>query len=101
MGIEKEMLDPTIHGSGYNDDGFNLLRNHPTLVGHIVELLILWGANTDQKTIESYEQLLNYILKYVMKPEKASEFLSNIFIFIRNCTFYFSRTFQVGNSWNF
>ena len=35
-------------------------------------------TNTDQKTIESYEQLLNYILKYVMKPEKASEFLSNM-----------------------
>ena len=65
-GIEKDLLDPTIHGSGYAKDGFSLLRNHPTLVGHIVELLILWGANTDQKTIESYEQLLNYILKYVM-----------------------------------
>ena len=73
--IEREILDPTVHGSGYHKkDGLTLLRNHPRLVGHIYELLIIWGGNTDQKTIESYDQLLNYILKYVMKPEKASEF---------------------------
>ena len=45
---------------------------------HIAELLILWGANVDQKTIETYEQLVQYILKYVMKPEETSDFMSKL-----------------------
>ena len=74
----REISDPTIHGSECMLGSLQLLRNHPTLVAHIVELLVIWAANTDQKTITSYQQVLNYILKYVMKPEKASEFLSSI-----------------------
>ena len=55
-----------------------LLRNHPDMNNHIAELLIIWGANVDQKTIETYEQLVQYILKYVMKAEETSDFLSKL-----------------------
>ena len=73
----RELYDPTVHGSSFQGS-LNLLRNHPTINNHIAELLVIWAANTDQKTITSYEQVLNYILKYVMKPEKASDFLNNM-----------------------
>ena len=39
-----------------------LLRNHPDMNNHIAEVLIIWGANVNQKTIETYEQLVQYIL---------------------------------------
>ena len=55
-----------------------LLRNHPDMNNHIAEVLLIWGANVDQKTIETYEQLVQYILKYVMKPEETSDFLSKL-----------------------
>ena len=56
-----------INGSVYEDGLLKLLRNHPDIVTHIPELLVIWGANTDQKVITSYQQLLNYLLKYIMK----------------------------------
>ena len=55
-----------------------LLRNHPALNNHIGELLILWGANVDQKCIQSYEHLRDYLLKYVLKPEKISDFFTRL-----------------------
>ena len=55
-----------------------ILRNHPDMNNHIAELLILWRANVDQKSIETYEQLVQYILKYVMKPEETSDFMSKL-----------------------
>ena len=45
---------------------------------HIAELLILWGANVDQKTVQTYEQLVQYILKYVLKPEETSDFFTKL-----------------------
>ena len=55
-----------------------ILRNHPDMNNHIAELLILWRANVDQKSIETYEQLVQYIFKYVMKPEETSDFMSKL-----------------------
>ena len=55
-----------------------LLRNHPDMNNHIVELLLLWGANVDQKTVQTYDQLVRYILKYVLKPEEISDFFSKL-----------------------
>ena len=60
------------------DTMLELLRNHPAVNNHIAELLILWGANVDQKCITSYDQLRDYLLKYVLKPEKASEFYTKL-----------------------
>ena len=60
------------------DTKLELLRNHPDLNNHIAEVLVLWGANVDQKCITSYEQVVQYLLKYVLKPEKGSEFFSRL-----------------------
>ena len=67
-----------INGSFHDGEKLTLLRNHPDLVTHIPELLIIWGANCDQKTITSYDQLINYLLKYLMKNESQSDFFTNI-----------------------
>ena len=55
-----------------------LLRNHARLVMHVPELLIIWRGNIDAKLIESVEQTLKYILKYMMKPEVGSLAFSDI-----------------------
>ena len=47
-------VDGSEHGINGN---MELLRNHPDLVTHIPEILTIWNANTDQKTIISYDQL--------------------------------------------
>jgi hypothetical protein len=65
-----------IYGASYDplaDDVLLLLRNHPHVNNHIIEILTLWGANCDQKCITSYDQVVLYLLKYVMKPEKQSD----------------------------
>ena len=67
-----------INGSMYDEGLIKLLRNHPDLVTHIPELLTIWGANTDQKVITSYPQTLNYLLKYIMKPETQSDFFTSV-----------------------
>ena len=67
-----------VDGSLYEDGVLKHLRNHPDIVTHIPELLVIWGANTDQKIITSYEQLLNYLLKYIMKNETQSDFFTSI-----------------------
>jgi len=60
------------------DTTLEILRNHPDVNNHIAELLILWGANVDQKTVQTYEQLVQYILKYVLKPEETSDFFTKL-----------------------
>ena len=82
------LSDPLHFGASYRkldektqkfiDTKLELLRNHPELNNHIAEVLILWGANVDQKCITSYEQVVQYLLKYVLKPEKGSEFFTSL-----------------------
>ena len=67
-----------VNGSVYEGGLLTLLRNHPDIVTHIPELLVIWGANTDQKVITAYQQLLNYLLKYIMKNETQSDFFTNV-----------------------
>lgn len=49
------------------------LRNHPTIVHHIPELLTIWGANIECRTVNSYKQVINYLLKYMYKNEPDSQ----------------------------
>ena len=69
------IADPLKYGASYKrEDPKNALKminttleifwNHPVKNNHIVELLILWRANVDQKTIKTYEQLVQYVLKW-------------------------------------
>ena len=56
----------------------HLNRNHPELVNHIPEILLLWLANCESKVVQSYPQLINYVLKYTLKPEQKSATLQSI-----------------------
>ena len=54
------------------------IRNHHTIVQHIKEMPLIWGANTEAQIVTSHRQLLMYILKYVMKAEKPSDAYNRI-----------------------
>ncbi len=75
---EKDTDVSVCQGCSYVENKLCQSRNHPNIVAHICELLLVWMANTDQKTITSYDQLLMYLLKYVMKPESQSDMFSDI-----------------------
>ena len=71
-------LDIFPQGCGFGEKGvFKQVRNHPRLVGHIPEILQVWRANTDAQIVKSCAQLLEYVLKYILKPEVSSEAFSN------------------------
>ena len=65
-------------GAMFHTNKLQVQRNHPRIVMHIPELLSVWRGNTDQKLIESLDQLLNCILKYTLKPEAGSVTFRNI-----------------------
>lgn len=73
-----EVTNPTVKGAAYVGQDLKHLRNHPCIVCHIPELAILHGANIENKEIKSFAQLHRYLMKYVMKAEKASDLFSNI-----------------------
>ena len=50
-----------------------LMRNHPRMVSHIPELLSIWQANIEGRPVRSYEQVIRYLLKYMMKEEPNSK----------------------------
>ena len=59
-------------GADFVDGKLEFLRNHGRLVMHIPELLSLWRGNIDAKPITNPNQTLQYILKYMCKPEEGS-----------------------------
>ena len=63
---------------GYWRDEITYARNHPDIVHHIPELLLVWLANCDGRAVQSYPQLINYVLKYTLKPELKSATLQEI-----------------------
>ena len=65
-------LEVALLGARFVGGELQLLRNHPRVVSCIQEILQAWRANNDAQLIESTEQLIAYILKYVMKPEVGS-----------------------------
>ena len=50
----------------------DLMRNHPQLVEHIPEFLSIWRGNIDCKLIKNVATLIEYVCKYVTKPESSS-----------------------------
>ncbi|MBM3938769.1 MAG: hypothetical protein FJ333_08995, partial [Sphingomonadales bacterium] len=59
-------------GAEFNRSELKFLRNHPTLVHHVPELLLMWGANLEGRPVKSYKQVLRYLLKYMFKDEPNS-----------------------------
>ncbi|KAL8598153.1 hypothetical protein ACOMHN_043224 [Nucella lapillus] len=69
----RRLPDVAADGAIYVDGKLCYLRNHPTIVHHIPELLTIWGANIEGRTIETYEQVLRYLLKYMYKVEPDNQ----------------------------
>jgi hypothetical protein len=68
------LLASAIEGAEYTDDNkITFLRNHPNLVHHNPELLTIWSANIEGRPVESYQQVVRYLLKYMMKNEPNSQ----------------------------
>jgi hypothetical protein len=59
-------------GAEFVSGSLKFLRNHPTVVHHIPELLLIWGANIEGRPVQSYKQVLRYLLKYMFKDEPNS-----------------------------
>ena len=51
---------------------FKTIRNHPVVNSHVPEISFLWQGNTDCQIIESNDNALRYLLKYMMKEEVSS-----------------------------
>ncbi|KAL8588035.1 hypothetical protein ACOMHN_065040 [Nucella lapillus] len=69
----RRLPDVAADGAIYVDGKLCYLRNHPTIVHHIPELLTILGANIEGRTIETYEKVLRYLLKYMYKAEPDSQ----------------------------
>ena len=72
------LLEQGPNGLGFPSGCLELIRNHPRIVTHIPEILLVWRGNTDAQIVKSYKQLLQYILKYMFKPETGSETFTNV-----------------------
>ena len=65
-------------GAKIEDTNLKFLRNHGRIVEAIPELLSFWRGNIDVKIIKNVATLINYIVKYVTKPESKSESFEKI-----------------------
>jgi len=69
-------MDRTNYGSEKGADfvkgKLKFMRNHPTVVHHVPEFLLIWQGNIEGRPVQSYEQVLRYLLKYMMKDEPNS-----------------------------
>ncbi|XP_070203297.1 uncharacterized protein [Littorina saxatilis] len=76
--LRPERVPDKAVGGGEHKGELLYLRNHPTIVHHIAELLTIWGANIECRTVNSYRQVLNYLLKYMYKNEPDSQTFQTI-----------------------
>ena len=65
-------------GAEIRDCDLKYLRNHGRIVQAIPELLSFWRGNIDVKIIKNVATLINYIVKYVTKPEQRSDSFQKI-----------------------
>ena len=65
----EEMEHQTAHFEG---SSLALARNHPRLVEHIQEILQGWRGNCNVQIVKSLEQLLQYVVKYMLKASTGS-----------------------------
>ena len=64
-------------GAEFEGNELFLARNHPRLVITIQEFLLAWRGNTCTEIIKSIPQLLNYVLKYMLKATTGSKSFEN------------------------
>ena len=66
------VYDDVPDGAVIQDRRLCLLRNHPSVVAYIPELMIANGGNMNSEVIKNVYTLIEYICKYLTKPETSS-----------------------------
>ena len=64
-------------GARFRLDKLLLARNHPRIVVTISEFILGWRGNTNTRFVESVHQLIEYLLKYIMKATSGSKSFEN------------------------
>ena len=59
-------------GARFSYEVLHLARNHPRIVDHIQELLQGWRGNINVQVVKSLQQLLQYVVKYMLKATTGS-----------------------------
>ena len=50
-----------------------VMRNHSRVVQHVPEIMQAWRANTNLQIVRSIKQLLDYVVKYMLKASTGSK----------------------------
>jgi hypothetical protein len=75
--VVNRMLELMHQGAKFSTKKLRVMRNHPRLVETIQELMQGWRANSNVRIVESLQQLLQYVLKYMLKPTSGSASFEN------------------------
>ena len=59
-------------GASYLNDKFIHARNHQFLPEHVPEISTIWRANCNIELTPNYDQIMQYLMKYCLKPEEKS-----------------------------
>ena len=70
--LRNRMQELAHQGAKFSMKELRVLRNHPRVVDTIMEFMQGWRGNTNVRIVESLEQLLQYVLKYMLKPTTGS-----------------------------
>ena len=73
-------------GAVFQGNELLLARNHPRLVISITEFIVGWRGNTNTRFVQSVHQLIEYVLKYIMKVTAGSLSFANTVKDITNHT---------------
>ena len=75
--VSNLMEEQEHEGTRFIYNVMELARNHPRIVEHIQELLQGWRGNINIQIVKSLEQLLQYVVKYMLKASTGSASFNN------------------------
>ena len=82
--VHNQMADHP--GAVFEGNDLKHARNHPRLVVTISEFIVGWRSNNNTRFVESVHQLIEYLLKYIMKVTSGSRSFENTVKDITNQT---------------
>ena len=78
IAITNRLVELAHEGAQFHRNKLGVIRNHPRIVDTVQEVMQGWRGNTNMRIVESLQQLLQYVLKYMMKPTTGSLSFENI-----------------------
>ena len=82
--VQNQMADHA--GAVFEGNDLKHARNHPRLVVTISEFILGWRSNNNTRFVQSVHQLIEYLLKYIMKVTSGSKSFENTVKDITNQT---------------